>query len=46
MMRGEQRRKPNVTDGRTKREGGMTEGRGIYETSAEAQGAGNPIFPI
>lgn len=28
----------NVTDGRAKRGGGLTEGRGIYETSAEALG--------
>lgn len=30
----------NVTDGRAKRGGGLTEGRGIYETSAEALGGG------
>lgn len=47
MMSGQQTKKLNVTDGRAKREGGMTEGRGIYETSAEGGGVvvGFQYFP-
>ena len=44
-MSRQQTRQLNATDGRAKREGGITEGCGIYETSAEAWGGGVQYVP-